>query len=114
MLPTMARQLHEVVYVDGVRTAFGKAGPGGLFWKTRADDMGVKVVREAVSSSPGVKAIERKKPAGGGAGPRSASSSSVEVPAAKGGSKAGLLVVLALLVAGAAAAALYFTGVLKF
>ena len=42
----MARTLREVVYVDGVRTAFGRAGKDGLFWKTRADDMGVKVVRE--------------------------------------------------------------------
>src|SRR2546421_12120885 len=38
--------MSEVVYVDGVRTAFGKAGPGGLFWRTRADDMAVKAVRE--------------------------------------------------------------------
>src|SRR5438067_2926793 len=36
----------DVVYVDGARTAFGKAGPGGLFWRTRADDMAVKAVRE--------------------------------------------------------------------
>ena len=36
----------EVVYVDGVRTAFGRAGPKGIFWRTRADDMAVKVVRE--------------------------------------------------------------------
>src|SRR5881398_1761957 len=42
----MARELREVVYVDGVRTAFGKAGPQGIFWRTRADDMAVKVVRE--------------------------------------------------------------------
>ena len=42
----MPRELNEVVFVDGVRTAFGKAGPKGLFWKTRADDMAVKVVRE--------------------------------------------------------------------
>ena len=42
----MGRELREVVYVDGVRTAFGRAGPKGLFWKTRADDMGAKVVRE--------------------------------------------------------------------
>ena len=48
----MARDLHEVVYVDGVRTAFGKAGAGGLFWKTRADDMGVKVVRELLRRNP--------------------------------------------------------------
>jgi len=48
----MARELQEVVYVDGVRTAFGKAGQGGLFWKTRADDMGVKVVRELLRRNP--------------------------------------------------------------
>ena len=36
----------EVVFVDGVRTAFGRAGEQGAFWKTRADDMAVKVVRE--------------------------------------------------------------------
>ena len=49
----MARELREVVYVDGVRTAFGKAGPGGLFWKTRADDMAVKAVRELLRRNPG-------------------------------------------------------------
>jgi acetyl-CoA acyltransferase len=48
----VARELQEVVYVDGIRTAFGKAGPGGLFWKTRADDMGVKVVRELLRRNP--------------------------------------------------------------
>ena len=39
------RERREVVYVDGLRTAFGRAGPNGVFWRTRADDMGVKVVR---------------------------------------------------------------------
>jgi acetyl-CoA acyltransferase len=48
----MARELREVVYVDGVRTAFGRAGPKGFFWKTRADDMGAKVVRELLRRSP--------------------------------------------------------------
>jgi acetyl-CoA acyltransferase len=48
----MGRDLREVVYVDGVRTAFGKAGPGGLFWKTRADDMAVKTVRELLRRNP--------------------------------------------------------------
>src|SRR2546423_1418367 len=42
----MGRELREVVYVDGVRTAFGRAGTKGFFWRTRADDLGVKVVRE--------------------------------------------------------------------
>src|SRR5438270_6334522 len=50
----MPRTLREVVYVDGLRTAFGKAGPKGLFWKTRADDMGVKVVRELLRRNPGI------------------------------------------------------------
>jgi acetyl-CoA acyltransferase len=48
----MARALREVVYVDGVRTAFGRAGPDGAFWNTRADDMGVKVVRELLRRNP--------------------------------------------------------------
>src|ERR687898_2501487 len=48
----MARELREVVFVDGVRTAFGRAGPKGVFWKTRADDMGAKVVRELLRRNP--------------------------------------------------------------
>jgi len=50
----MGRELREVVFVDGVRTAFGKAGPSGLFWKTRADDMAVKAVRELLRRNPGI------------------------------------------------------------
>ena len=46
------RELREVFYVDGVRTAFGRAGPNGVFWRTRADDMGVKVVRELLRRNP--------------------------------------------------------------
>jgi acetyl-CoA acyltransferase len=42
----------EIYFVDGVRTAFGKAGPKGAFWRTRADDMGVKVVRELLRRNP--------------------------------------------------------------
>src|SRR3954467_29401 len=48
----MPRALREVVFVDGVRTAFGRAGPKGLFWRTRADDMAVKVVRELLRRNP--------------------------------------------------------------
>ncbi|MEX0674319.1 MAG: thiolase family protein [Gaiellaceae bacterium] len=48
----MGRALREVVYVDGVRTAFGRAGPQGMFWRTRADDMAVKVVRELLRRNP--------------------------------------------------------------
>jgi acetyl-CoA acyltransferase len=46
------RELREAYYVDGVRTAFGRAGPKGMFWRTRADDMGVKVVRELLRRNP--------------------------------------------------------------
>src|SRR6059058_5889121 len=42
----------DVVYVDGVRTAFGRAGPKGVFWRTRADDMAVKAVREVLRRTP--------------------------------------------------------------
>jgi len=42
----------DVFYVDGVRTAFGRAGPKGAFWRTRADDMAVKVVREVLRRNP--------------------------------------------------------------
>jgi acetyl-CoA acyltransferase len=48
------RELREVFYVDGVRTAFGRAGPKGVFWRTRADDLGVKVVRELLRRNPSV------------------------------------------------------------
>jgi acetyl-CoA acyltransferase len=50
----MPRALREVVFVDGVRTAFGRAGPNGMFWRTRADDMAVKVVRELLRRNPRV------------------------------------------------------------
>ena len=42
----------DVYFVDGVRTAFGRAGPKGVFWRTRADDMAVKVVREVLRRNP--------------------------------------------------------------
>jgi acetyl-CoA acyltransferase len=50
------RELREVVYVDGVRTAFGRAGRKGVFWRTRADDLGVKVVRELLRRNPSLPA----------------------------------------------------------
>jgi acetyl-CoA acyltransferase len=46
------RELREVYFVDGVRTAFGRAGPQGMFWRTRADDLGVKVARELLRRNP--------------------------------------------------------------
>src|ERR1700682_3243144 len=46
------REAREVFFIDGVRTPFGKAGPKGQYWSTRADDMGVKAVREVLRRSP--------------------------------------------------------------
>jgi acetyl-CoA acyltransferase len=50
----VARELREVYFVDGVRTPFGKAGPKGRYWRTRADDMAVKVVRELLRRNPAI------------------------------------------------------------
>jgi acetyl-CoA acyltransferase len=47
-----ARTLREVVFVDGVRTPFGKAGPKGMYAETRADDMVVKCIRELLRRNP--------------------------------------------------------------
>ncbi|GAA3681069.1 thiolase family protein [Lentzea roselyniae] len=41
-----------MVFVDGVRTPFGKAGPKGIFAETRADDLIVKVIRELLRRHP--------------------------------------------------------------
>ncbi len=46
------RQVREVVFVDGVRTPFGKAGPTGMYAETRADDLVVKCIRELVRRNP--------------------------------------------------------------
>src|SRR5438105_1640502 len=45
-------EVREVFFVDGVRTPFGKAGPKGQYWRTRADDMAVKAVRELLRRNP--------------------------------------------------------------
>ncbi len=42
----------EVVFVDGARTPFGRAGPAGLYAETRADDMIVRVIRELLRRHP--------------------------------------------------------------
>lgn len=46
----MPRELREVVFVDGVRTPFGKAK--GQYAETRADDLVVKLIRELVRRNP--------------------------------------------------------------
>jgi acetyl-CoA acyltransferase len=44
--------VRDVVFVEGVRTPFGKARPDGLFAETRADDLAVKSVRELLRRRP--------------------------------------------------------------
>ena len=47
----MPRQLRDVVFVDGVRTPFGKAG--SMYAETRADDLIVDCIRELLRRHPG-------------------------------------------------------------
>jgi acetyl-CoA acyltransferase len=42
----------EVVFVDGVRTPFGRAGEKGMYWQTRADDLVVKAMIGMMERNP--------------------------------------------------------------
>jgi acetyl-CoA acyltransferase len=44
----------EVVFVDGVRTPFGRAGEKGMYWNTRADDLVVKAIVGLLERNPNV------------------------------------------------------------
>jgi acetyl-CoA acyltransferase len=46
------RSLQDVVFVDGVRTPFGKAGDKGMYAQTRADDLVIKCIRELLRRNP--------------------------------------------------------------
>jgi acetyl-CoA acyltransferase len=46
------RTVRDVVFVDGVRTPFGKAGPTGLYAETRADDLVIRCMRELMRRNP--------------------------------------------------------------
>ncbi|WP_088282665.1 thiolase family protein [Kineosporia sp. A_224] len=48
----MPGSLRDVVFVDGVRTPFGKAGAKGIYAQTRADDLVVKCIRELLRRHP--------------------------------------------------------------
>lgn len=43
---------HDVVFVDGVRTPFGRAGEKGMYWQTRADDLAVKALVGLLERNP--------------------------------------------------------------
>ncbi|HEY1104776.1 thiolase family protein [Agromyces endophyticus] len=42
----------DVVFVDGVRTPFGRAGEKGMYWNTRADDLAVKAITGLLERNP--------------------------------------------------------------
>jgi len=42
----------DVVFVDGVRTPFGRAGDKGMYWNTRADDLAVKAITGLLDRNP--------------------------------------------------------------
>jgi acetyl-CoA acyltransferase len=46
------RTLRDVVFVDGVRTPFGKAGDKGIYAQTRADDLVIRCIRELIRRNP--------------------------------------------------------------
>jgi acetyl-CoA acyltransferase len=48
----VSRTLHEVVFVEGVRTPFGRAGDKGMYAQTRADDLVVNCIRELLRRHP--------------------------------------------------------------
>src|SRR5882762_9809436 len=48
----VSHALRTVVFVDGLRTPFGKAGKKGIYAETRADDLIVKVIRELLRRHP--------------------------------------------------------------
>jgi acetyl-CoA acyltransferase len=50
--PANARTSRDVVFVDGVRTPFGKAGPTGIYAETRSDDLVVTLIRELLRRHP--------------------------------------------------------------
>lgn len=52
----MAREIRNVVFVDGARTPFGKAGKKGIYANTRADDLVVNVFRELLRRNPNLPA----------------------------------------------------------
>jgi acetyl-CoA acyltransferase len=48
----MVAEKAEVVFVDGVRTPFGRAGEKGMYWNTRADDLIVKAMIGLLERNP--------------------------------------------------------------
>lgn len=47
-------EVSEVVFVDGVRTPFGRAGEKGMYWNTRADDLIAKAMIGLLERNPSI------------------------------------------------------------
>lgn len=45
---------NQVVFVDGVRTPFGRAGENGMYWRTRSDDLIVAAMMGLLERNPGL------------------------------------------------------------
>jgi acetyl-CoA acyltransferase len=50
----MIPELKDVVVIDAVRTAFGRAGEKGIFWKTRAEDLCIVLLKALIRRNPPV------------------------------------------------------------
>ena len=50
----MGRELKEVIVIDALRTAFGKAGEKGIFWKTRSEDLCTPLLKALIHRNPPV------------------------------------------------------------
>lgn len=49
----MSNTFSDVVVIDAVRTAFGRAGEKGIFWNTRAEDLCIPLLEALVERNPG-------------------------------------------------------------
>ncbi|MGC8658408.1 MAG: thiolase family protein [Desulfomonilaceae bacterium] len=51
----MSTRSREVYVIDAVRTPFGKAGEKGIFWRTRAEDLCVPLIKALFERNPTIK-----------------------------------------------------------
>ena len=50
----MTKEMSEVVVIDAVRTAFGRAGEKGIFWNTRTEDLCMPLLKALIERNPAV------------------------------------------------------------
>ena len=59
--------MEDAVIIDACRTAYGKARPGGMFFKTRAEDLSVAIIKTLVERNPQIDVNEIEDVRWGGA-----------------------------------------------